>query len=667
MSAQARPVREIEHVLIPLADGTRLAARLWLPADAEAEPVPAVLEYLPYRKRDGTTLRDESTYPVFAAAGYAGVRVDIRGCGESDGVIDDEYSPRELADAVEVIDWIAAQPWCSGSVGMMGISWGGFNALQVAALRPKPLKAVISLASTVDRYNDDIHFKNGCHLGANLAWAATMLCYSSRPPDPALCGDDWRNMWLRRLAGEPFHLEDWLAHQRRDAYWRHGSICEDFSAVEAAALVIAGWADGYRNTPMKAVAGLAAPAKAIVGPWVHKYPHFAWPKPRMDFHGEAIRWWDRWLKGIDNGAERLPALRAYVLDGIRPAPVRPHDRGRWVAEPEWPSPSVADWRLHPTAERGLAERPGAAARLSIRSPQDCGTAAGEYFALKPEAELAGDQRLDDAGSLVFETAPLAAPMEILGMPRLTLEVAIDAPVGNLIARLIDVHPDGAAYRVSLGVLNLAHRAGSAEPRPMTPGRGERVEIVLDACGYRFRPGHRVRLSLSTAYWPFVLPPPTAVTATVATEGAALVLPLRRGGGDEIEVPEPADPDPLPKYRELGPPATSRRVERDLGAGITRYFVFEDSGAYQHPATRLITRQVRDEVWSIDPEDPLSMTAVCRWTAELARGDWSVRTESVAELSCSETEWQLQASVTAFEGGREIHVKRWSRQIPRDFT
>ncbi len=665
MDSQPSPVREIDNVFVPLADGTRLAARVWLPADAEARPVPAILEYLPYRKRDGTTRRDESTYPVFAAAGYAGVRVDIRGTGESDGVIDDEYSPRELADALEVIAWIAAEPWCSGAVGMMGISWGGFNALQVAALNPPALKAVISIASTVDRYNDDIHYKKGCQLSANLGWAATMLCYSSRPPDPAIVGERWRAMWLERLRGEPFHLETWLAHQRRDDYWRHGSICEDFAAVKVPALVIAGWADGYRNTPMNALEGLGASARAIVGPWVHKYPHFAAPEPRMDFHAEAITWWDRWLKGRDNGAEHLPALRAYVLEAVRPARIRRHDPGRWIAEPRWPSESIGEEMFYLTGSGGLSSEASAPATLTIKSPQDCGTAAGEYFTLKPDAELAIDQRIDDAGSLVFQTEPLDAPLEILGRPRLTLRVAIDAPLGNLAARLVDVHPDGAAARVSFGVINLAHRAGNAEPQPMRPGTAEDVQLTLDAAGYRFRPGHRIRLAISTAYWPMIVPPPTTITASIELAECRLVLPVRPAADDVVAVAEPAHDGLLPAYREVLPPATSRRVERDLASGLTRYLIHEDTGASEHPATVLVTRQVRDECWTIDAEDPLSMAGVCSWTAEMMRANWSIRTVSTASLSCTAETWVLTASVEAYEDGRLLHTKEWSKALQRD--
>ncbi|MGM0670006.1 MAG: CocE/NonD family hydrolase, partial [Gemmatimonadota bacterium] len=188
-------VRHIENTFIPVVDGIRLAARIWLPEDAEARPVPAILEYIPYRKRDRKRQRDQEIHHYFAGHGYAGVRVDIRGSGESDGVLTDEYTRQELDDGVAVIRWLAEQPWCDGNVGMMGISWGGFNALQIAALRPPALKAIITVCSTDDRYADDVHYMGGCLLGDNLSWASTMFSRNTLPPDPEIVGDGWREMW----------------------------------------------------------------------------------------------------------------------------------------------------------------------------------------------------------------------------------------------------------------------------------------------------------------------------------------------------------------------------------------------------------------------------------------------------------------------------------------
>jgi len=653
----------LENEWIVLKDGTRLAARIWMPAGAEADPVPAVLEFLPYRKRNGTAPRDESTYPVFAAAGIAGVRVDIRGSGESDGVIDGEYTERELSDACEVICWIAAQPWSNGRVGMMGISWGGFNGLQVAALKPPALKAVISIASSVDRYNDDIHYKDGCHLSAQLSWAATMLAYQSRPPDPEIVGDRWRAMWLERLEGEPFMLEEWLRHQRRDAFWRHGSIGEDLDAFPVPALVISGWADGYRTTPFKAVDGMPDKAKALVGPWIHKYPHFAWPKPRADFHGEAIRWWNRWLRDTENGTEAAPQMRAFILDGPRPGRWRDRDPGFWIAKQDWTPPET--WVLGVALDGRLGDNPAASMPPAIlRSPLDTGTAAGEWFTLKPDAEMAGDQRGDDAGSLVFDTPVLPEEILLLGRPEVSVTLSSDAPLANLCARLVDVHPDGTATRIAFGVLNLAHRDGNADPAPLIPGAPTAITLTLDACGYRLAPGHRLRLALSTAYWPTILPPPHDATLTVETATLRLALPLL-GEHERIEVAEPNNDDPLPRYEEIRPGHAEREVRRTLSAGITEYRISEDTGLTRHPGNGLTTGETRDEVWTIRDGDPLSATGRVERVCVTSREGWETRTVSTCALSCTASDWVIEARVVAFENGEEVSDKTFAKRIPRD--
>ena len=657
----------IENEWITLADGTRLAARIWMPDGAQAAPVPAVLEYLPYRKRDGTAPRDESTYPSFAEAGIAGIRVDIRGSGESDGVSDGEYTPRELSDACEVIAWIAAQPWSNGSVGMMGISWGGFNALQVAALRPAALKAVISIASTVDRYNDDIHYKNGCQLSAQLSWAGTMFAYLSRPPDPALVGDRWKEMWLDRLENEPFLMAEWLSHQRRDEFWQHGSICEDFSAVQVPALVIAGWADGYRNTPLAAVEGMPENAKALIGPWVHKYPHFAWPKPRHDFIGEAIAWWNRWLREEPNGVEELPQVRAYILDGPKPMLPRYEDPGFWIAKERWQEPEFLSLSVDAAGvlREGAAGTQAGSRPVLIKSPLDTGTVSGEFFTLKPDAELPGDQRMDDAGSLVIETTPLEEALDLLGRPVLVATVSCDEDWANLCARLVDVHPDGSATRICFGVLNLAHREGNARPKPMEQGQPTQIRIVLDACGYRINKGHRLRLSLSTAYWPMILPPPFDAGVTVDLASLGLLLP-KLGAHDAVSVKQPDDPDPLPKYVTHEPGRTERTVTRNLTEDRTEYRIFEDTGMSEHPETGLATRQVRDELWSICPRDPLSMTGASVWTCEMERSGWAIRTVATTKMRCTAREWLVSGHLVAFEGGEQVFEKTYEQAIARDF-
>ena len=657
-------VHEDPDLGITLPDGCRLSARVWMPQAARdfSLKVPAVLEFLPYRKRDGTTARDALTHPYFAGHGYACLRVDMRGNGDSDGLMADEYSPQELADACDVIKWIAAQPWSNGAVGMMGISWGGFNSLQVAALQPPALKAIITLCSTVDRFNDDIHFKGGCLLNENLGWGATMWAYSSRPPDPALRGNSWRQMWMDRLDKEPFLPELWLRHQRRDAYWKHGSVCENYPAIKAATLAIGGWGDSYKNAVPALVENLQAPVKGIIGPWVHKYPHFAVPEPRIGFLQEALRWWDHWLKGLDTGVQDDPALRAYLMDGVRPAAWYDHRPGRWISEQNWPSPAIKSQEFHisGSAALGLIAQDIA---VTLSSPQHCGMQGGEYCAIWLGPEMPGDQRVDDAMSACFDM-PCDSAIDIVGAPVVRLRLASDKPLGQIAVRLNHVHPDGASTRITYGVLNLAQRDSQSDPMPLVPGEYVDVDLRLDHIAYRLPAGHRLRLAVSSAYWPLIWPAPERVTLTLA--GGGISLPIRPSDqvGDECSFPMPESAVPE-KLREIRPESHERRSEVDHHTGKVSLIITDDFGAAEHLDHGLITGSIARERWQISPDDPLSAEGQTHWTETLERDGWSVRTETYARMWSDATHYHLWAKLEAFENDAMIRVREHSWSVLRD--
>ncbi|MFD1507814.1 CocE/NonD family hydrolase [Lacimonas salitolerans] len=651
-----RPVKETPDMRITLSDGCVLSARVWMPADAGDDPVPAILEYLPYRKRDGTAARDALTHPWFAARGYACIRVDMRGNGDSDGLMMDEYIPQELADAVEVIGWLAAQPWCSGRVGMMGISWGGFNGLQVAYMQPEPLKAVISLCSTVDRFADDIHFKGGCLLGENFGWSSVMWAYSSRPPDPALRAD-WREVWLQRLEAEPLLISTWLRHQRRDAYWQHGSICEDYSRIKAKVLAISGWGDGYLNTVPHLVRNIPG-TKGINGPWIHKYPHFAVPEPRIGFLQEALRWWDRWLKDIDTGVEDDPAYRHYLMDGARPDRSYAARPGRWLADDgvDW---ATVEWPLAPGRLGRAAEPLG----VTVVSPQHCGLEGGEYFGGSAGPEWPGDQRGDDAMSACFDSAPLEADSDIVGAPVLRLRLRSDQPQAQIAVRLCHVHPDGASTRITWGVLNLSHRAGSASPAPMVPGQEEEVDVVLDHIAYRVPAGHRVRVAVSTAYWPMIWPAPQAAAVTLL-EGALHLSVRPTATGDEWQFPEPEAATPQ-RIETLRPPGERREVTTDMVSGTVTHHIERDAGKRRDLGHGLISGGVAREWWSVHPDDPHSARARTHWTAEVERGDVRTRTETHSEMWSDATHFHVTGRLEAYENDRLILERVVTDSIARD--
>ncbi|MEX2648535.1 MAG: CocE/NonD family hydrolase [Alphaproteobacteria bacterium] len=666
VSTYPRAVREIENLWIPLADGTRLAARVWLPEDAEQSPVPAILEYLPYRKRDGTRQRDDLTYPYFAGHGYAGVRVDMRGNGDSDGLMFDEYAKQEHDDCLEVIDWLAKQSWCSGLIGMMGISWGGFNALQVAARRPPALKAIITLCSTDDRYADDIHFMGGCHIMENLGWASTMFALSSRPPDPDVVGERWRRLWLDRLDNTVLLVDRWTRHQRRDALWKHGSVCESYADIECAVYAMGGWADGYTNAIPRLLAGLACPRKGLIGPWAHKYPHFADPLPRYGFLQEAVRWWDHWLKGKPTEVMAEPMLRVWMQEAVPPANHYVERPGRWVAEPSWPSPNVTPRRYALNPGR-LGAAPAAETTLLVRSPQDLGVLGGEWCPYGLGPDYAEDQREEDAKSVCFDSDPLVDRLEILGAPVATLVLESDKPLALIAVRLNDVAPDGASTRVTYGVLNLTHRDSHENPTALEPGRRTTVRVQLNDIAHAFPPGHRVRVAVSSTYWPLCWPSPEAATLTLIAGASSFELPVRppQAGDAALPAPPPAVTAPPMKETVLRRGEPIRRLERDAASGTTTLFVGHEPKHVRIETIDLEVSETPMQRWSIVDGDPLSARAEITYSTVRRRGDWSVRVETRTVMTVTKTDWVVAATLEAFEGDRRGFARTWDTTIPRD--
>ena len=440
-----------------------------------------------------------------------------------------------MTTRVAVIAWIAKQPWCTGKVGMMGISWGGFNSLQVAARRPPALKAIITACSTDDRYADDMHYMGGCVITDTMAWGTSFFARMARAPDPLMVGERWRDMWRERLEGWEPPFITWLQHQARDDFWKHGSICEDFGDVECAVFAVGGWADGYANAIFRMLEGLKCPRLGLVGPWGHKYPHNGQPGPAIGFLQEATRFWDHWLKGADTGIMKEPMLRAWVQESLAPAAHYDHRPGYWAGEAgmagvRHPSAGLQLWQEHAFRAwrcfRQLAAARGKSNNLvlDISSPQSVGQHAGEWCpygmgGISPELPL--DQREEDGGSLVFETEPLEHEVTILGAPVVMLTVESDQPDALVAVRLNDIRPDGGDLRVSYGVLNLTHLSGHETPAriearqepslrafncarsvifsrpviasgsPFRPPIGRRSGPRLAPCGFAFTPLNRI--------------------------------------------------------------------------------------------------------------------------------------------------------------------------------
>jgi len=640
---------QVRDEWIPMPDGVQLHARLWMPRRVPSTGVPVVLEYLPYRLDDWTSVRDSERHPYYAAHGYASVRVDIRGTGSSQGLFDDEYSPAELDDGVEVVQWLAAQPWSTGKVGMFGISWGGFNSLQIAERAPEALKAVVTVCSTDDRFDNDVHYIGGAVLGIDMsAWAGTMLAFASRPPRPEVVGPDWVELWRRRLQHQRPLAPVWMGHQERDEYWKRGSVCENYGGIQAAVLAVGGWSDPYRDTVLRLLENLDSPVKGILGPWPHQYPDRELaPGPMIGFLQETLRWWDQWLKDTDTGVLAEPDLRAWITDPEKPAPYIAERVGRWVGV-DWDGrPATASWELGTDL-------------VTVDSPWNTGQDAGRYFPFGNRADLPPDQRAEDGRSTCVDL-PVTEAVDILGKANVTLRLASTTPRSHVIVRLCDVAPDGTSTLVTRGVLNLLKREGMDTVVDLVPGEPVEVTVDLDAVGYHFAEGHRIRVALSNHYWPWVWPHGTNGRLEVDLSRSRLDIPLLDPAAvpTGFEPPEHARPIHIrqPEQAVGGPARAERLISHDVAEGITRIVVDPGYGGTRKYPDGLTFLEDTEESYEIRQDGPASPRAVSRWRIEVIKQDWRAQVQTSADITCDAENFYLRHEVeaTATEDGQQEQV------------
>ncbi|ANW18682.1 CocE/NonD family hydrolase [Streptomyces clavuligerus] len=668
-----------QDVRIPVHGDLTLFARVWRPRTGE--PVPALLEYSPERLTDTTVTRDAQRHPWYAGHGYASVRVEARGHGNSGGTPDPAGLPggaTALADAVDVIDWLAGQPWCTGRIGMFGLGWGGSCALATAARAPEPLKAVVAVCCGDDPHTNGGRYLGGAVLAESLHSAsAALLSTGCRPPDPAHSGAPWRARWLERLETVEPAAHHWLAHQLRDDFWAAASPGPaaarpgpDLSAVRAAVLAVGGWWDPYRDTVLRLVGTLPPErVRGLIGPWSHQYPDHGRPGPAIGFLQETRRWWDRHLRGIENGVMDEPLLRTWSGDGTRGAGAdggsddRPGPgAGRWTGTAAWPSPQVT-----PVAYE-LRGDP-----VPVASPQSTGLEAGPCRST--DGTTGGDQRADDACSACFEFPVAGEPVELLGTPRVTLLLRLGVPHGQAVARLCDVAPDGTSTRIALGALALSARHGTERAHAWPPGATEPVSFALAAAGHTFRPGHRIRLAVSSAYWPWLWPADdTAAGFVLVPEGSHLELPVRERRNGPSTAREPA-PEREPEQAEpplVGAAGTlegerpARLLIREPGTGVHRSeTVPVPGGTRVHPDGLEVTEEAL-QTWTIRAHDPLSAHALTVWRTRLHRPalPWDTTVETRSEIRCDADDFVLRDEVVCRDGREIVFHRTWEKRIPR---
>lgn len=644
---EKRPFKMIENAWIALSDGTRLGVRLWIPEGAEQRPVPVVWEYLPYRKRDGVRQRDDATALNLAPYGIAFARVDVRGTGDSDGVITDEYSRAELNDGVECVAWLARQPWCNGSVGMRGISWGGINSLQIAAMAPPALKAIMPMGCVDNRYTGDAHYIGGALAAENFKWGTYFKVDMAGPPDPAISGADWEKKWRQRLDATPPILELWTSHQRYDEYWQRGSVAVDYGRIRCPVYVVSGWLDPYSSAVGSLLAGLKVPRKGLIGPWGHLMPNLPAPLG-LEWAYEEVRWWQQWLAGVDTGIMSEPMLRAYLpyqtLSEVYPAEIP----GRWVAEAAWPSSDTRPLVLY-LGRGSLTLKPSAPDLVSYVGDKIVGTLKPQWMPSRPD-----DQSADDEKSLVFDSTPLDSDTEILGYPSAKIRVRSNTPVAKLALRLTEVLPDGKSWLVSYGILNLTHRDSHQHPRALTPGEFYDVDVPFYMVAHRFKKGSRIRISVSESLWPLLWPSPQIATLTLDLSASRVTLPVRPAPVVEEPMPIPLkhSPGSSPYTHTAMGPGTEGHLSRPLSSTV-----FEDIGTtVQEQSSESVVIKEGDPNSSVWRQE--NMTA---WK----RGDWNCTVSAAYELTSTTDAFHLKEVLRAKKGDIEIFTREKTSTIKRE--
>ncbi|MCR6108391.1 CocE/NonD family hydrolase [Salipaludibacillus agaradhaerens] len=664
--------REIEkkaHSWIPMSDGRKLAATIWLPVDADENPVPAILEYIPYRKNDFTAIRDSVRHPYFAGHGYASIRVDIGGTGDSDGYLKDEYLKQEQDDALEVLSWIEQQVWSTGAVGMIGKSWGGFNSLQVAARQHPALRAIITLCSTDDRYADDVHYRGGNVLASDMLWwASTMFAYNARPQDPELVGEAWKENWLERLEKTPPFVEEWLRHQRRDDYWKHGSVCENIEDITIPVFAVSGWQDGYTDAVFRLLQDLPGKSKGLVGPWAHEYPEVATPEPAIGFLQECLRWWDHWLKGEDTGIMKEPKLTSWIQNSEKPQVTYEERPGKWVADNSWPSKHVTNcayWLRNGNLAKAPVEK---SEKTLIPSVQEHGFYSGVFCPFGQPGDLPADQRLENGKAVTFTSEPLEDTIELLGHPKFYADLSSDQEDAFIAVRLMDKAPTGESTLISWGMLNLTHRHSHEYPEKLVVGQRYKVEVKLDALGQQIPKGHRIEIAVAPTYWPSAWPSPKPVNLTLYSGKATrLELPVRspqqqdETAGD-FDAPETA---PVMEREIIRKEKRTRQVIHEPITGEWTLSDYSDEGERCLPENGLQYGSVNKNVWSIREGDPLSAHNRCEWELTIGRGQWQTKVQTCSDMWSDETTFYLVNKLVAFEGDKEIFSKTWETEIDRD--
>jgi putative CocE/NonD family hydrolase len=507
-AAQPLPVLKELHVPVPMRDGVRLFANVFLPPSHPR--VPAILVRTPYGKGADIT----PNYEAFVRHGYAVVIEDVRGRYESEGVF--EPLTQEPADGEDTLNWVARQPWSNGKIGMLGGSYLGIVQWKAALLNNPHLKAIFPVVSGSDDYRDRFYSTGGAmKIGNRLEWMSENLKVHGYHPDFSsfVLHLPLRTADVAATGRVSDMYRDAVDHPAFDSFWRAISTREQLRKVHIPVFAVGGWYDNFVESDLEAFSVLHAASglnRILIGPWPHNMSYrfqgvdFG-PNSSVPVRGLQFQWFDQWLMGKDAPLLSRPPVRIFVMGA-----------NEWRDEREWPPENARAHSLY-LESRGrantlagdgvLGEKP------SHRGPEDgyvfdprnpVPTRGGavccnpRVFPWGPMDQRPVERRPD---VLVYTTRPLRRDLEAIGPVKAVLYVASSAHDTDFTAKLVDVSPDGTARNLTDGILRLRYRNGLEKPEPATPGEIYRVTVDAGVTANVFRKGHRIRLEISSSNFP----------------------------------------------------------------------------------------------------------------------------------------------------------------------
>jgi predicted acyl esterase len=590
---------------------------------------PALIESSPYRGHDVTRQRDSETHGRFALHGYASLRVDTMGTGDSDGVLTDEYQKQEIRDLEDAIAYVASQPWCSGSVGVFGHSWGAYSAMLVAMQRPPALKAIIPVMGSCDRYAECVHYNGGCLLSSNLVWASFMQIYAALPPDPARVGAKWLDIWIERLAAQPLWAREWMRHPGNDAYWMQGSVAPNYGSIKCPVYVFSGTADRYTDFGFHLLSNCKSFVKLTMGPWEHCYPHEASVEP-IDFPGEAVRWWDRWLKLEENGIDTEPKVSVWITD--------PSAEGLWVRDDRPPSETTTPFVVSLASE--------------THSRNLLKTTSGDIDWVVHPASGTSQLPLLDVPVMAW-SAVVDRDLHLLGKPLFDFPTDTELDGRQLIARLFIVDQDGVSTEISRG-------SRRYEDRRVCDVANHRIELSLVA--RRVPAKSRILLFLFESLWPSIAPLYPARSDEFRSSGPRLILPVRSSTEDAGKPFAPArkadtsNLDVLLPARRTISISRNDRAEHLIATSANAGF-FGDFTRARLADTDTEIEHTFDTEFKLDERGQANISKVTQ-SFRIERGSWQIALTGSFSLSSTSATHVLSGDIQAHMGGVQVFGKIW---------